>query len=262
MSIDGDTTFKPVLSEFTSGDLGPIDPDTSYHIVWDGLQSHPNTYDPQTRIKLVASLCPEQRISDVDGNTYFTVGIGTQCWMKVNLKTTKYSNGISIEYPDDDTTAWQISTGAYAWYSNDSSWKNFYGALYNWEAVNNTNPLCPVGWHVPSDSEWTTLTDFLGGVTIAGGKLKSTRTEPDPQPRWKLPNFGADNISNYSGLPGGSRTTAGTFIGDIGIAGKWWSSSEQSSTDAWMRRLNYGLETAQISSNDKQNGYSVRCIRD
>jgi len=101
-------------------------------------------------------------VTDIDGNVYRTVQIGNQVWMAENLKTTKYPDGTSISYPGADNTAWQNNTtGAYAWYNNDISWKDSYGALYNWHAVNSDKGLCPPGWHVPSDAEWTQLVDYV-----------------------------------------------------------------------------------------------------
>jgi len=145
--------------------------------VWDGPGSFPDTHSTQSVLKIIAikgASCPAS-LTDSDGNTYSMVVIGTQCWMAENLETTKYRNGGAIDYPGADNTTWQNNTGgAYAWYDNDISWKESYGALYNWHAVMNNQGICPDDWHVPSRDEWTVLMDYLGGQYVAGGKLKST----------------------------------------------------------------------------------------
>jgi uncharacterized protein (TIGR02145 family) len=201
------------------------------------------------------------RVRDVDGNVYQVVRIGEQVWMAENLKTTKYRNGTTIENPTGSSDWQNNTTGAYAWYNNDINWKDSYGALYNWHAVNNTNGLCPTGWHVPTDAEFTAMTNHLGGTSVAGGKMKSTRTVPDPHPRWESPNTGATNESNWSGLPGGYRNIDGTF-NDIGNLGFWWSATEHSAAYAWSRFLYYGNGSVFRSTNIKAEGFSVRCLRD
>jgi len=211
-------------------------------------------------------------VTDVDGNTYVTVKIGSQWWMAENLKTTKYSNNTPIENPTGNT-AWENNTlGAYVWYSNAIGNKHLYGALYNWHAVNNTNGLCPAGWHVPTDAEWTTLIAYIDPgarpdpddyiqSNSAGGRLKSMRTSPDAHPRWNSPNLGASNIFDFSGLPGGSRGTNGVFY-NIGFYGFWWSSTEYYTSGAWYRYLHYGDGDVVRFNHAKTNGFSVRCLRD
>jgi uncharacterized protein (TIGR02145 family) len=199
---------------------------------------------------------------DGDGNHYGVVTIGEQVWMAENLKTTKYRNGTPIVYPGTNNNAWLSNTnGAYAWYNNDIGWKDIYGALYNWHAVNNARGLCPTGWHVPTDAEFTELTNFLGGGGVAGGKMKSTSTVPDPHPRWESPNTGATNESNWSGLPGGGRDPSGTFF-NVGSFGFWWSSTEDSAYYALSRNLFYSLSSVGGFSSFKTDGYSVRCLKD
>jgi uncharacterized protein (TIGR02145 family) len=206
-------------------------------------------------------------VNDNDGNTYNTITIGTQVWLVENLKTTKYNDGTAITYPETDNTAWtNNTTGAYAWYGNDAAtYKATYGALYNWYAVdhasNGGKSICPAGWHVPRDAEWTTLTTFLGGETVAGGKMKSTGTIEAGTGKWYDPNTGADNSSGFSALPGGSRGYDGTFSGIGNVAG-WWSSTAGGATSAWFRYLDYEGSDAGSSNDSKTNGFSVRCIRD
>lgn len=206
-------------------------------------------------------VCGHQ-IADTDGNYYNTVQIDNQCWMKENLKTTHYSNGTPIEYPTNSIEWQNNTTGAYAWYNNDIGWKDIYGALYNWHAVNNANGLCPTGWRVPTHAEYEALANHLGGAAIAGGKMKSTRTEPDLHPRWKSDNTGASNESGWSGFPGGERIQYGGFslIGDYGF---WWSSNESSDTEAWNRTLYYNSPNVGRTPNvNKGKGLSVRCLRE
>jgi uncharacterized protein (TIGR02145 family) len=194
-------------------------------------------------------------VTDIDGNTYNTVVIGTQEWMQENLKTTKYRDGSAIPGNLNDS-AWIIdSIGAQADYNNDLANTAIYGKLYNWYAVADPRGLCPVGWHVPSDSEWTTLENFLGGASVAGGKMKAV------SPLWLSPNTYATNSSGFSGLPGASRYTNGSYY-SIGKFSYWWSSTQNSTTDAWFRYLAYGVGDVYRNFNTKSNGFSVRCVRD
>lgn len=271
VSFDTGTTFNYVLREFLTGDIGPISPGTGYHIVWDGLGSFPETYGPQSQLKIYAVSCPES-VTDIDGNEYLTVPIGGQCWMKENLKTIKYRNGNSIAYPGSDNNAWaNNTTGAYAWYDNDISWKDSYGALYNWHAVNNTAGLCPTGWHVPTDAEWTKLTDFVGSAYYGDRRIKSCRQVNSPlggdcatseHPRWNENNthYGNDLIG-FSALPGGYRDFTGSFAMP-GFYGYWWSSTEYSTTHAYTRNMNFHTTSVFWLSNNKRMGISVRCLKD
>jgi uncharacterized protein (TIGR02145 family) len=195
-------------------------------------------------------------VGDVDGNVYNTVIIGTQTWMAENLKTTKYNDGTSISLVTDGTAWTNLSTQGFSWYNNDAATnKDLYGALYNWYSVI-TGKLCPAGWHVPTDTEWTILTTWLGGETVAGGKLKETGTT-----HWTTPNTGATNESGFTALPGGYRSSTGPFA-NIGINGSWWSSTEQSPSSAWYRYMYNNFSEVSRPSTLKQNGMSVRCIKD
>ena len=193
-------------------------------------------------------------ITDVDGNTYGTVTIGTQTWISSNLKTTHYNDGTAIPNVTDNTTWAGLATGAYCWYNNDSiTYKSTYGALYNWYAV--STKLCPTGWHVPKDGEWTTLTDYLGGLTIAGGKLIETGTT-----HWVTPNTGATNSSGFTALPGGYRSRSGTFS-DFGSKGYWWSTEEFFSGVPIGRELVNSFPNAYNYLGYEGDGVSVRCLR-
>jgi uncharacterized protein (TIGR02145 family) len=193
-------------------------------------------------------------MSDNDGNTYKTIVIGTQTWMAENLKTTKYRNGDPIP-TNLSNSAWQAATtGAYAIYNNNAANNTTYGKLYNWYAVADSRNLCPVGWHVPSDAEWTTLENFLGGAVVAGGKLKSTSI-------WVAPNTSATNESGFSCLPGGLREFNGNFY-RIGSDGYWWSSDASGTTTAFYRILYYTDGYFYRDGTNKRMGYSVRCLKD
>jgi uncharacterized protein (TIGR02145 family) len=200
-------------------------------------------------------------MTDQEGNVYKTIMIGTQEWMAENLNTSVYRNGDAIPTNLDDAI-WQGTTsGAWAYYNNDASYACPYGKLYNWYACVDARQLCPVGWHVPTDAEWTVLTDFLGGEAVAGGKMKTTGTIEAATGLWYSPNTGATNSSGFSGAPGGVRFGNGDY-GNIGGNGYWWSSSESGSSYAWYRGLSYGSDGANRNYGFKQVGFSVRCLRD
>lgn len=199
--------------------------------------------------------------ADADGNNYTTVTIGTQTWMVENLKTTKYSDGTAIPMVTDNSAWFNLSTPAYCWYNNDEATnKNTYGALYNRSAVN-TSKLAPAGWHVPTDAEWTTLTTYLGGESVAGGKLKEVGTD-----NWSSPNIGATNVSGFSALPGGGRGDSGGRFFRIGNYGSWWSTTEYDASNPWIRVLdNYSSSLSRCTNNlygYGTNGFSVRCVKD
>ena len=194
-------------------------------------------------------------LSDIDGNVYKIVTIGTQTWMAENLKTTKLNDGNSIPDIIDETQWSYLKTLSFCWYNNDSTAnKNIYGALYNWYTVF-TGKLCPQGWHVPNDAEWTTLTDFLGGMSNTGGKLKETGTSD-----WNSPNINATNESGFTALPGGCRNNSGMFS-NMGNDGVWWSSSESSNSNSSEWYVYYNLPMVSTSAYPKQGGNSVRCIK-
>jgi uncharacterized protein (TIGR02145 family) len=171
-----------------------------------------------------------------DDQTYTTIDIGSQTWFAENLN---YNTG------DGNNNSWC--------YDNNGSNCDIYGRLYTWEAATSA---CPDGWHLPSDDEWTTLIDFLGGEDVAGGKMKETGTT-----HWNSPNTGATNSSGFTALPGGYRNTSGGFY-DKGYDGYWWSATEYSSTNAWNRKLNYNNDKVNRNNNNKENGFSVRFVRD
>lgn len=199
---------------------------------------------------------PPTTVVDIDGNVYNTVTIGTQVWIVENLKTTHYNNGTAIPLVTNDTTWSELTTSGYCWYNNDdTTYSNPYGALYNWHTVNTGN-LCPTGWHVPADAEWTYLTNYLGGESVAGGKLKTTGTM-----NWNPPNTGATNESGFSALPGGFRAYDGSFY-EMGDGAYFWSSTESGSDNAWYQLLYYYYEDLTHDNQIKNHGFSIRCLMD
>jgi uncharacterized protein (TIGR02145 family) len=210
--------------------------------------------------------CPgTPTINDIDGNSYNTVQIGSQCWTKENLKVSRYNNGDIIPIETDNTVWSGLATGARCWYVNDSStYQQPYGKLYNWYAASDSRGICPFGWHVPTDDEWTTLTSYLGGESVAGGKMKSIGTA-----YWNGPNTRITNESGFSALPGGYRSFAGMFLSNRNAA-FFWSATEIASNIAWNRTLADGDSNSVGRFNDnvanlhlyKSVGASIRCIKD
>jgi uncharacterized protein (TIGR02145 family) len=204
--------------------------------------------------------CPgTPSVTDIDGNLYHTVQIGTQCWTQSNLKVSRYRNGDSIP-TGLSNSAWENTTaGAYAIYDNNPVNDGLYGKLYNLYAAMDTRGLCPTGWHVPTDGGWTTLETFLGGSSVAGVALKSTATLPTPG-GWNNPSYVATNSSGFTALPGGRFAPNQPFFSLVGNGTVWWSSSLFSNY-AWGRVLN---QTTHIYRNYffPPWGLSVRCLRD
>lgn len=199
---------------------------------------------------------PPTSVTDADGNVYNTVVIGTQVWLKENLKTTKYRNGTAIPLVTDQSEWGGLTTPAVCWYENSqTNYGNTYGAIYNWYAVKTGN-ICPTGWHVPTDAEWTTLVNFLGGENVAGGKMKETGTT-----HWNMPNTGATNESGFTALPGGYRFTDGGFY-DVANFGYWWSASEFNAADGFFRLIYFDDRVVEKGNFSKKYGFSVRCLMD
>jgi uncharacterized protein (TIGR02145 family) len=190
-----------------------------------------------------------------------TVTVGTQTWMVENLKTTRYNDGTAIPLVTK-SVAWEtLSTPGYCWYNNDeSTYKAPYGALYNWYTVN-TGKLCPTGWHVPGDSEWIVLIDFLGGPDSANQKLKEAGTSHWVDPNAINPNADATNQSGFTALPGGERGFLGKY-NYIGSDGYWWSSTEGDNDNAWSWSTHVNGIWIGTYNRPKQNGVSVRCLKD
>lgn len=196
-------------------------------------------------------------ITDIDGNLYHTVTIGTQTWMVENLKTTRYRDGTTILNVTADVIWRDLRTGAWCNYKNDVTKGAIYGKLYNWYAVCDKRKIAPEGWHIPSNAEWTTLIDFLGGNEKAGGTLKEIGLV-----HWNSPNEGATNAMGFSALPSGSRYGSDGTFSNFGHYGYWWSSTENDTTNAWYRYMYYRSSNFDSDDNNRTYGYSVRCVMD
>jgi uncharacterized protein (TIGR02145 family) len=214
---------------------------------------------------LVAAGCKKDestisQVKDGDGNMYNTVTIGDQEWLAENLKTTTLIDGTPIELVTEDVEWQDRTTPGYCFYDNDeSTYKDPYGPLYNWFTVN-TGKLCPDGWHVPTNDDWATLMDYLGGSNSAGGKLKETGTT-----HWSNPNQGATNETGFNAVPGGYRNAFNipSFM-DIRDYGAWWSSTEDENNYeyAWYYIMDYFTPDLYNNNYYKKHGFSVRCIKD
>jgi uncharacterized protein (TIGR02145 family) len=221
--------------------------------------------------------CPgTPTVTDIDNNVYNTVLIGTQCWTQSNLRVRRYSDGTQIRFDVSGGSTGDLSPtwgangfgyGAYTLYAHDSisSPSNLtkYGYLYNWYSVvgvitdggTSTKSLCPIGWHVPTDAEWSTLTSYLGS-SIAGDKMKQIGTT-----LWNSPNTGTDNSNGFTALPGGNRVVEGTF-GEIGNMAGFWSSTQGSDNSRGeVRFVYYNVASVFEADRSKPNGYSVRCLK-
>lgn len=197
-------------------------------------------------------------VTDIDGKVYQTVTIGTQIWMKENLKVTHYRNGDPIPNVTD-STAWNLLTaGAYCDYNNLQANSSTYGKLYNWYSVNDSKNIAPIGWHIPTDIEWNTLITFLGGDSVAGGKLKEISLA-----HWLSPNTGATNESGFTALPAGCCDYYGKFT-SLGTLCFWWCSNEfeELPDHSWCVLVSYDKKRGNIGITNKNYGFSVRCLKD
>jgi uncharacterized protein (TIGR02145 family) len=209
------------------------------------------------------------QLLDIMGNKYSAIAIGTQIWMAENLRTNRYNDGTAIPLVADSAKWHYRETPGYCWYKNDEITYIVYGPLYNWYAVN-TGILCPVGWRVPTEKDWSVLAGYLNDNGDAGGKLKEKGTR-----HWKAPNAGATNETKFTALPGGGREDTGEFgsmfIEPAGISGSWWSSSEDLSestpptpgppTNAYNRIMKSSDNGLYGGTYPKGYGMSVRCIK-
>jgi uncharacterized protein (TIGR02145 family) len=199
---------------------------------------------------------PDNTVTDIDGNVYHIITIGTQVWMVENLRVTRYRNGDPIPNVTDAKQWELLKSGGYCIYDNNSANSSVYGFLYNWYAVSDTHNLAPTGWHIPTDLEWTTLTTFLGGENVAGGKLKETDTI-----HWMIPNKGATNETGFTALPGGIRNFMGAFT-TIRDYGGWWSSTKYETEFAYYRYITFNAINTSRFNCIKSYGLSVRCLKD
>ena len=259
VSLTGDTLFLqnggfviiPGISAANNGGGGQIGI-TEHSCGADSVHNPAKTYGTMT---------------DQQGNVYKTIVIGNQEWMAENLKTSIYRNGDSIVSLSDIDWATNSTIGSWRYYNNDSQYECPYGKLYNWYAVGDSRNVCPTGWHVPSDTEWSGLIGFLDSnyepnayqtsqSIIAGYKLKSTGSQ-----YWTSPNQSVTNESGFSGLPGGVffANTQSFYSSDRGF---WWSSTDGGNYGPWCRLLFYNGGDVIRLTNPKQDGFSVRCLKD
>lgn len=202
-------------------------------------------------------------IMDVDSNKYHTVTIGDREWMAENLRTTRYVDGVEIPGINNDSTVLE-TPAAWWWYDNDSTYEVSYGKLYNWY-TGASGKLCPKGWRVPTDEEWTMLIDYLdpGDVLpvegiqsmVAGGKMKETGLA-----HWNSPNKEATNEIGLTALPGGFRNSSNGLFSSLGYGSYWWSTTEAGG-NAWYRLLSYSSGNIARFNGNKSSGFSVRCLR-
>jgi len=234
-----------------SNSINGLTANTTYYVRSYAINSQGTAYGNEVSFKTWFG-----EVTDIENNVYKTVKIGSQVWMAENLKTTKYNDGTTIPNVADNATWEALTTGAYCWYNNDAAtYKAIYGALYNWHSVN-SNKLAPKGWHVPTDAEWTILTTYLGGESIAGGKLKETGTS-----HWGNPNTGATNETGFTAVPAGAREPNGPFD-SVGGYELLWSSNEENTYFAWGRKMYWNYSKVGRQDFTKLCGLSVRCIKD
>jgi uncharacterized protein (TIGR02145 family) len=209
-------------------------------------------------------------VTDIDGNLYHTITIGTQVWLVENLKVTHYRNGDPIPNVTDNGQWFNLTTPAYCDYNNTPGNSITYGRIYNYYAVQDSHKIAPIGWHVPTDAEWTTLTDYLinngygyqgSGPDIAKSMSAKSGWNTFPTAGTVGNDQASNNGSGFTALPGGGRFTSGVFY-DVGNSGYWWSSTEASTTSAWSRGINYNGSACGRGYYDMDDGISVRCVKD
>ena len=197
-----------------------------------------------------------QTVKDIDDNVYITTTIGKQIWMGENLKATKFNDGTVIQLVTEEKAWSALKKPAYCWLNNDIQNKEDYGALYNWYTVN-TKKLCPKGWHVPTNSEWTSMTTFLGDKNTAGIKLKESGTA-----HWANSLYNGTNELDFTALPAGTRLSNGAFPTFVNSYAVWWSATTYDETRAWNRGLYFTSSNVFKGYENLRSGFSVRCIKD
>ncbi len=249
------TTDGSGTGSFTST-MNGLTANTTYYVRAYAVNNHGTSYGIQENFVAISG-GEAGTVIDIDSNTYHTVTIGTQVWMVENLKTTKYNDGTSIPNVTDNNAWSKLITPGYCWYLNDITYKNPYGALYNWYSVN-TGKLAPKGWHIPTDQEWSTLINYLGGYSWVANLLQETGNS-----HWKDYNRLATNETGFTALPGGSRF--GGFSGfpgeftQLGYYGQWWSASDNGFSVTNSQFMQSQIDTYGTT---KETGLSVRCLRD
>ncbi len=241
-------------SDTLSCTLTNLLPNTTYYARIYGINNFGTTYGNEISFTTLAF---SGTMTDIDGNVYHYITIGTQTWLMENLKTTKYRDGTAIPNVTDGVEWSELTSGAYCDYENTPGNSSTYGRLYNWYALTDRHNIAPVGWHVATDAEWTTLANYLGSGDVAGGKLKETGTA-----HWSIPNTAATNQYGFNALPGGKRdySDQGAFE-FLGMYGVWWSASDDTSTTAWFRDMSHENSVLYRGTTSFKCGFSVRCVR-
>jgi uncharacterized protein (TIGR02145 family) len=207
-------------------------------------------------VSFTTGMKTNETVTDIDGNIYHIIKIGSQVWMVENLKTTRYRDGSPIPNISNNDEWVKLKTGACCDYENKSSNSNTYGKLYNWYAAADSRNIAPAGWRVPTSEDYDLLASYLGGWKVAGGKLKEAGTA-----HWSSPNISGTNETGFTGLPAGRRDSSYSFE-DLYYTGYFWTSSppDNGSARCWMimqRRADFGKSSGYL-----ENGYSIRCIRE
>jgi uncharacterized protein (TIGR02145 family) len=248
---DSKTNAGAGSGSFTGSITGLLS-ETVYYIRAYATNSVGTSYGNQVSFKTFTGT-----VSDINGNTYYTIAIGSQVWMAENLKATKFRNNDPI--PEVGiSVAWDtVVTPASCTNSFMADYASVYGRLYNWYAVSDSRGICPAGWHVSTDPEWTQLTDYLGGANIAGLKLKESGTV-----YWNVSDSLVTNESGFTGRPGAFRSKYAGIEVMPGDDGAWWTSTEFDQVHAWNRWLSEYDASVSRTDNAKTAGFSVRCVKD
>jgi len=258
------TTLDPHTSDGTgtgtfTSQLSGLNSNTPYYVRAWAINSAGTAYG-NTLSFTTLQVLPDT-VSDIDKNIYHMVTIGAQVWLVENLRVTHYRNGDPIPNVTADAQWKTLTTGAYCMYDNLAGNAGTYGLLYNWYTVNDARKICPLGWHVPTETEWSALSSFLGGKNIAGGKMKSTGTIEQGNGLWYSPNAGATNSSGFSALPAGYRINYGNYYSINNVA-YFWSATDTTSVNAWNYVLDANNESLIRNYNFQTFGISIRCCKD
>jgi uncharacterized protein (TIGR02145 family) len=260
LGVATDSAFTSMVTGYNNKSVGltdlcivaGLDENTDYYYRIRGVNDIGVGADSNT---ITTKTTPASTMTDIDGNVYTTIIIGSQQWTVENLKTTRYRDGVAIPNITINGDWVADINGAYCWYNNDISNKTPYGALYNWYAVGNIHEIAPSKWRVASTDDYLVLASALGGQSMAGAKMKEAGVA-----HWSAPNAGSDNSSGFTGLPGGNRNPyIGTFSGMFG-SGQFWTST--GGTGATSYTLENGIDSLLNNGDSKKFGYSVRCVRD
>ena len=235
--------------EVSTSDVSGLLPNTTYYLRAYATNGSQTGYGNELTFTTFAA-------TDIDGNNYTSIVIGSQTFLKENLKTTRYLNGDAI--PTTTTDVSGEASPKYQWaYNDDEDNVSTYGRLYTWYTATDSRNICPTGWHVPSDAEWEALKAYLGGELVSGGLVKETGTT-----HWQTPNTGATNTTGFTALPAGYRTLNGSYA-SIGLTGPFWSYNENLSNTAegLGQGLHYNDASMVRGGFDKPDGCSVRCMK-